>query len=660
MQRMPRQEEDFPYIRSLNPEYEKKIRKIPFLNIDSLLIPSPYIKDKAIDVDYGHSYVWDEEGELLGYLLVYANPEKTRFHLYKQVTGPFGRGKGIGSAFIENLAGNVAADAVIYLYVWEKLISSIDFFLSKGFTFEEVTVYRKMKFHLMSARAGDLRKKIELAKNKDYSAAEELGKVRHDAKKSLKVLLDMASMLSVDNFNKVIEDINRETTALLNTLNMYEGKIKVSHEIHIKELITERVIPFIEVARVPCEVHLVLGSKIPPVIGNYTNYSRALINLVSNSLDAISESGRHGIVEIALRERDDGVILTISDNGVGIDKNLLKKGPDMVPLFVGKTTKQTKTGEGMGTRQIFSTFGADNIAVESKVPEFTKWTIFVKKSTRKEITLLTELESRYVGLIKATQHIGITKDSSRTDIAAFIWQLREMEIFSYDLVYQFSRYNNVRDIYRNLLLFRYGGKDFSFVKTELKKCRIDNEVIKSWLLGIINRIKRNETYVTQNVDLDQYKGILFKSYGQAIERTIIFTLDPDSGRFYATDRKLAEHLDFLPYLPNGRDRLLRGEFTGDVKNVTSPIYLGVWSLVDLKDLHEKIRLIQQGAQQLLEMGLKKEKRLCFYNTTYNICDCEVDTFKTTTLGEMATLKEEDFNQFITASDNELHGVVFTD
>ena len=92
----------FDFIRCLTPEDEKRIRQIPFLNIDSMLIPSPFIKDKTIDIDYRHSYIWEEEGEYLGYLLVYSNPDKTKFHIYKQVTSPFGRGKGIGSAFMEN------------------------------------------------------------------------------------------------------------------------------------------------------------------------------------------------------------------------------------------------------------------------------------------------------------------------------------------------------------------------------------------------------------------------------------------------------------------------------------------------------------------------------------------------------------------------------
>ena len=71
-------EDKFSHIKQMSREYEERIRHIPRLNIDSLLIPSPYERDKGIDLDDEHSFVWDEEGELLGYLLVYANEEKTR------------------------------------------------------------------------------------------------------------------------------------------------------------------------------------------------------------------------------------------------------------------------------------------------------------------------------------------------------------------------------------------------------------------------------------------------------------------------------------------------------------------------------------------------------------------------------------------------------
>lgn len=657
---MTQQRDTFDFIRGLTPEDEKRIRHIPFLNIDSMLIPSPYIKDKTIDIDYQHSYIWEEEGEYLGYILVYSNPDKTKFHIYKQVTSPFGRGKGIGSAFMEKLATDVAVDSQVYLYVWEKLSSSIDFFMSKGFVYEEAIVYRKMKFYMMSATAETILEKISLEKNKDFSTAEELGKVRHDAKKGLKILLDMVSMLSVDNCNKVIEDINRETTALLNTLNMYEDQVTAFHEVHIKELITDRVIPFIEVAEFPCEIRLVLGSKIPAVIGNYVNFSRALINIVSNSLDAIREADTKGVIEISLHESYDSVILALQDNGIGIEQERLQLGEDTLPLFVGKTTKKGKTGEGIGTRQIYSTFGPANISVESTVGKGTSWTLRLKKSTQKDTVILSEMKTRYVMFIKSTEKILINEASSRTNIAAFIWQLRQMEIFSYELIYYFSRYNNVRDIFRNILLYRYGGKDFQFLKTELRKCRIDDEVIKSWLLGIVKRIKRNETFVQSSLPFDEYKGILFKSYGQALEKTIIFTMDPETGNFFASDRKLAEHMDFVPYLQRHRDLLLRGEFVGDVRNIASPIHLGVWSVSTLEDLHEKLKSIRSGARQLLKMGLKNEKHLAFYSSTYNVCSYEIDTLKTTTLAEMANAKDDELDQFIMSSEDELQGLIFAD
>ncbi|WP_020676222.1 GNAT family N-acetyltransferase [Geopsychrobacter electrodiphilus] len=647
----------FPYITNLTPEYEKAVRQSPLLNIDSLLIPSPYIRDNSIDIDYEHSFVWDEKGELLGYLLVYATPDRKNFHIYKLVTNPFGRGKGIGSAFLNYLVHQVDSDSHIYLYVWDKLLSSIDFFQTRGFSITEQVVYRKMKFHLMSVTAATLRQKVASTKRPDVSVVEELSKVRHDVKKSLKVLFDMTAMLSVDNFNKVAEDINRETTAMLNTLNMYEDNIHQSHKVSLKDLITERVIPFIEAVNPSCVVKLVLGAKIDPVNGSYVSTSRALINVVSNALDAIKSAGRPGLIEFSLGQQGDSVTLAITDNGIGIAEDSLKKGADQLPLFVGKSTKGTQPGKGVGTQQTYATFGADHIEVTSKLGEFTRWTIRLKRSTTKDTELLAELSTRYVRLIKTTQKTRITKETSRNDMTIFIWQLRQMELFSYDLIYHFSRYNNIRDIFQSLLLYRFGGKSFDFLKEELGKCRIDNSEIRSWLLGISRRLNKYDTCIMKNVPFQEYKDVLFQSYGQATDRTMIFTLDPDSGNFFTTDRKLAEHLDFVSYLGREKDELLRGELVGDVRNVSSPIYLGVWTTKSLDDLQDKMRLIQRGAQQLLLMGFDKEKRIAFYNTTYNTCEWEIDTLKTVSLGEMATLDAADFGRFIRPADSEMSGLM---
>jgi two-component sensor histidine kinase len=511
----------------------------------------------------------------------------------------------------------------------------------------------------MVARAAQVLQAMAVKKSREATVVEEVQKVRHDAKKSVKVLFDMASMLSVENFNRVIEDINRETTALLNTLNTYHDKIRVEHEVDIRELITERVVNLVDAASIPCEVHVSLAPRIPRVVGNYVDQSRALINLVSNSLDAIGSANRFGRLELSLSEKDDSVLLIIRDNGIGIEEERLKLGPDRLPLFVGKTTKPGHTGEGVGTRQIFSTFGAENITVESVAGKFTQWNILLKKSSRKETTLLNKFGSNYAVIMKATAQIGLTARSSRMEIGTFIWQLREMEILSYDLVYQFSRHNNVRDIYRSIMAFRHGGQNLGSLRTELKDYRIEYEAIRAWLLGIVSRIKRNENYLKDNVDYDEFQGMLFKSYGQALERTMIFTLDPETGRFLATDRRLAEHADFIQYLGGDRNRLLRGELSGDLNNVSTPIYLGVWSATSHADMKDKLRMMQRGTQRLLAMTLKAEKKLAFYNTTFNSSESEVDTLKVTTLGEFSAATDQELDRFLVSSEDDLRGLALS-
>ena len=648
---------DFLCIRLLTPAYEQAISRQPLLNIDSLVVPSPYVQDKSLDLDYGLSYVWEERGELLGYMMVYSSPDRSKLHIYRQVTSPFGRGKGIGTAFVTCLARSVEPDAHIYLYVWEKLASSIDFFRSKGFEVEDHLVYRKMRFLLISVTARVLAKTAPSGKRPEATVAEELSKVRHDVKKSLRVLSDMAAMMSVDNFNRIAEDMNRESRVMLNILNMYEDTIHLSHKVSLKELLSERIIPYIETVESGCEVRLTMKSRIEPVNGSYVAVSRALVNIVANAMDAIREAGRPGLIQFVLEQHDSDVILTITDNGSGIAPDRLLPGPDGVPLFVGHTTKGPHEGEGVGTRQIYAVFGGENIRVESSVGEYTRWTVRMARSTTRESQLLTELGTKYVRFIKSTQKIWLTPQSPRSEIEAFIWQLRQMELFSYDLIYHFSRYNNVRDVFLGVMLYRYGGRPFESLKEEVRRCRLDSPAIGSWLLGITRRIFRNESWLREHLPFAEIRGVLLQSYGQSLERTMVFTLDPESGRFLAADRKLAEHVDFVQYLGRSRDELLRGELVGDLRNLQSPIYLGVWSVRSRDDLYDKLRLISRGCRQLISMGLSREKQVCFYSTTYNSGDYEIDTFRTVTLGGMADLAEEELAGFCRQAESDLGGIV---
>jgi N-acetylglutamate synthase-like GNAT family acetyltransferase/two-component sensor histidine kinase len=640
----------------LTPELEERIQKNPLLHIDTFIIPSPYVKDSEAVKDYDHSYVWIEEGEILGFLLVYADRQKKSFNIYKLVTSPFGRGRGIGTLFIEHLAHRVDADATVYLYLWEKQTDTLEFFQNKGFELGETTVYRNLIYYHLYAQAKEIVTDAAAQGRGRVLLNEEIGKTRHDARKTIRLLSHMVDMLSVENCGKIIEDINRETTTLVNTLNAFRDNMSSIHEVNIKDLIVERIIPYIEASSVPCTFRLSLDTDSPVVLGYYVNFGRALVNMISNSLEAISEAGHKGLITIEIQdnpERENEVVMVIGDNGLGISEEMLMTDEHGYPAFVGNTTKDRKAGEGLGTIQIYSTFGPDNITVDSTVGEGTIWTVRFRKPIKGQDKWYARLERRYNELRRLYELYTIGPETSRTEVIAFIWQLRKMEIFLFDLILQFSKYHNIRSIFRTVLSFLMHRIDEAKLREEVEGFRCDNGQLKDWFLDMTTEIGKRLDHLHESVDVDEYRGALFKSYGQAIENVMIFTLDPETGHFLATDRKLAEHLDFVPYLGKDKETLIRGEFVGDMNNHNQPIFFGVWSIVSDEDLMKKLRIMRKGARTLMEVGIHEDKKLSFYQTTYIRHSADIDSDKTTTFGEFAELSDEQLRAFIREADDEM-------
>jgi GNAT superfamily N-acetyltransferase len=647
-----------PFIRRLTPALESRLGRNPSLNLDTFIIPSPFVRDRDLSKDFEHSYVWDEEGELLGYLLVYVKPDRSRYHLYKQVTSPFGRGKGIGSAFLFRLARELPGDAIVYLYVWEKQTETLLFFLNKGFTRQGSIVYRNLVYDHLACRAGDITPSFDEGVPQPRSGSEELGRTRHDARKMLRLLSDMVDNLSLDNWDRVVEDVNRETTALINLLNSYRDSVDYLRAVDLKELIFERIIPFVELSRVPCEIGLALAPHTSQVAARYIDVGRALVNLVSNALDAIEEAGRPGSIRFALAERDGRVLLTIEDNGTGIEPERLARGADGLPAFVGRSTKAHRVGEGQGTRQIFATFGAENIGVESEKGLFTRWSISLPRRSSQEESLLRPLEARYRALKELAEFPDLATERDRARIASFIWQTTSIEVLCWDLIYPFSRYNNIRELYRGILAYWHAGApeeakaSLEALRADVADCRVEPPELREWLLDTSAMVKRNAGAIARHLDYDEFAGHIFRSYGQSVGTTVIFTLDPVSGRFLAADRKLAEHLDFVPYLGRKRDELLRGELTGDVKQPENALRLGVWSISGEADARAKLGLIGAGCARLLAAGIAPEKQLVFYHTTSRSGPVELDTYLTTTLGELAKAREDELDRFLVGAEDE--------
>lgn len=640
----------------LTPELEERIQTNVLLNIDTFIIPSPFIKDPSLQKDYEYSYVWMEEGEILGYILVYSTSDADKFLIYKLVTSPHGRGRGIGTRFIESLAKNIPKGSRIYLYVWEKQHDTVEFFRHKGFEPEESTVYQNMVYHSLSATRELVLRRVGEAK-KSIPAADEIGRTRHDARKTLSSLTAMVNALAPENAGRIIEDINRETTTLINMLNMYRDSMAMAHEVNIQELILERLVPYVKSCGEDVELTIVLSVSKPLVLGHWLNIGRALVNLASNSIDAMVHNEGKKCLTVSLTEGENNqVILQLADNGEGIPEESLIRNEKGVPAFVGKTTKASGKGEGLGTTQVWNTFGPERLNVESQVGKGTRWFIRFEHSTHGLSKRFATLQRRFHELEKLVETLVIGEKSPRKDVITAIWRLRQKEIFLFELLEGFSRHHNIRNLFRIILSFWQKKIDKNEMIARVQEWKGEDKALNGWLSTVALWVMERNEELSQNINLDEYGDELFKSYAQSLDRVIIFTLNPVTKQFLATDRKLAEHLDFVAYLGKNRDSMLRGEFVGDVAIDSNPIFLGVWSVDSEEDVPVKLQLLQDGAQALLALGIPPQKKLAFYQSTYIRHSQDIDSDKSSTLGEFSKFSmDELIRNFIRDAEDEMQG-----
>lgn len=646
------------YIKPMTKELEDRIHRNPSLNIDSFIIPSPFVADESLEKDYEHSYVWEEERELLGYIETWADREKKRLHIYKQVTSPFGRGKGIGSAFLNCLAEQAPEDSIIDLYIWERQTESLSFYKRRGFEEKERLAWRALTFVRIEGEAKTVREALQKT-GTEGGAAEELGKVRHDAKKAIRLIADMAGALTAENCSRIIEDINRETTALVNTLNLFRDSVQRFRTVNLKELVIDRIIPMIEHSPVPCELQLRFAPSMGEARAHYLEAGRAIVNLVSNALDAIRAADRPGILSISIEESAPWIILSVEDNGIGIETERLHLADDGKPRFVGVTTKG-RQGEGQGTRQIYTAFGAENISIRSERGRGTRWTIRLPKAELRDESEMAALETRLTEFKALSSSDAPGRDGTKGEISTYIWRCKKLEILMWDLILQFARKNNVRELYRLFLSFRYGALPFTGFKEELETYKTDSPELRLYLAEAVRWIAQNDRTLGTITQDEKWRGIFFKAYGQAMERTVIFTLNPATGEFGATDRKLAEHADFVAYLRADRDKLLRGEFFGDLNNNANPIQLGVWEIGNSDDGRKKAALIRSGARKLLDMNVPEDKKLLFYEATWRRGGLDLDTGRPRTLAMVANLGDHELGEILSQVDDEFGDYITAD
>jgi len=115
-----------------------------------------------------------------------------------------------------------------------------------------------------------------------------------------------------------------------------------------------------------------LDPDLPPIWASPHHLHVVWLNLLLNARDAIAEAGRAGRIRVVSRRREDWVVVHVSDNGIGIPNEQIKRIYD--PFF---TTKGPGKGTGLGLFTCYRTVmrHSGKIDVDSRVGEGTTFHI---------------------------------------------------------------------------------------------------------------------------------------------------------------------------------------------------------------------------------------------------------------------------------------------
>ena len=150
---------------------------------------------------------------------------------------------------------------------------------------------------------------------------------------------------SLDQIGVQIERCKQITGGLLNFSRKSDA---VSKRIDLASLIPE-VIRMVEEKAKADDVRIVHESHPdhPEVVSDPTQLQQVLLNLLNNALYAL-EGREDGEIRIASAREEDTVMISVADNGCGIDPEIIDK--IFLPFF---TTKPVGQGTGLGLSTIY-------------------------------------------------------------------------------------------------------------------------------------------------------------------------------------------------------------------------------------------------------------------------------------------------------------------
>jgi len=177
--------------------------------------------------------------------------------------------------------------------------------------------------------------------------------------------------------------LSRLITEVLDLQRMQEKQMKwhVEEEINLPEVVRTSVSLFSEMAKA-MEVELGYEYKdgISPVSGDKDRLKQVLINLISN---AIKFSKRKGEVKVKAEETPDGVLLSVSDKGIGIPVDKKHRVFERFYQVDSSATRQRGgTGLGLAISKEIVEFHGGRIWVESRPGEGATFSFIIPKTSQ--------------------------------------------------------------------------------------------------------------------------------------------------------------------------------------------------------------------------------------------------------------------------------------
>ena len=150
----------------------------------------------------------------------------------------------------------------------------------------------------------------------------------------------------------------------------YAGVIDYTH---VNEVIHD-TLPLIQHLLSKGHIELAMDLRADHVISmNRTELQQVLINLIVNAIHAMPNGGDLRIkTEHHKRQGIEGILITVSDTGTGISKEVIKRVFD--PFFTTKAKEGTGLGLSISQKLVVRSGG--NIQVESKAGGGTKFSVF--------------------------------------------------------------------------------------------------------------------------------------------------------------------------------------------------------------------------------------------------------------------------------------------